>query len=93
VAQGPPTHEGQQDGSHVAEGANGAGDAHRDSLPDHAWQPPPDCCADDNCAAQQEQADSISPQDWVDIPYPWTDSSHRIAEGVGESGQDGGNTE
>jgi hypothetical protein len=93
VPQGPPSHERQQDGRHVAEGADGAGDTHRDSLPHDARQTPPDCRTDDNCAAQQEEADSVSPQHWVDIPSPWTESSHRIAQGVGEGGQDRGNTE
>ena len=93
MPQGPPGHERQQNRSHIAEGADGAGDTDGDGLPDIAWQPPPDCCPDDNRAAEQEQSDSVSPQGWVNVLHSRSDSSHRIAQTVREAGQDRGNTE
>ena len=63
------------------------------ALPDGARQPPPDCCPDDNRAAEQEESDSVSPQGWVDVLHSGTDPSHRIAQGVGETDKDRGNTE
>ena len=54
-------------GGQVAEGADGAGDASGDGVPDRARQAPPDCRPDDNRTAEEEQSDSVSPQGWVDL--------------------------
>jgi hypothetical protein len=62
-------------------------------LPDHAWQTPPDCRPDDNRTAEEEQADSVPPQGWVDLFHSGSDSSHGIAQGVGKTGNDRGDTE
>ncbi len=79
MPQGPPGHQRQQNGSHIAERADGASDTNGDGMPDRARQPPPDCCPDDNRAAEQEESDSVSPQGWVDVLHSRTDPSHRIA--------------
>jgi hypothetical protein len=62
-------------------------------MPDHARQAPPNGRPDDNRTTEEEQSNSISPQGWVDLFRARSDSSHSIAEGVGEADHDRGDTE
>ena len=93
MSQGPPTHERQQNRSYIAQSADDASDTDSNGWPDIAWQPPPDCCPDDNRTAEQKQSDAVSPQGWVDVLHSRSDPSHGIAQTVREAGQDRGNTE
>jgi hypothetical protein len=93
MPQGPPTHQRQQNRSYIAESADDASDADGNGLPDIAWQPPPDCCPDDNRAAEQEQSNAVSPQGWVDVLHSRSDSSHPIAQTVRKTDQHRRDTE
>jgi hypothetical protein len=93
MAQRPPGHQSEQDGCQIAEGADGAGHAGGDALPNSTWQPPPHCCPNDNRTAEQEQSDSVSSQSWVDFLHARSDPSYSIAHYVSKAGQDRGDTE
>ena len=58
-----------------------------------AWQTPPDRCADNDCAAKQEQSNAISTQGWVDVLDGRSNASYAAAQPVGKVTQHRTNTE
>jgi hypothetical protein len=93
MPQCAPCHECQEDWRRITEGADGACDADEDGRTNRPRQSPPDRRADDDCATQQEQSDSISSQRRIKVLHCGSDPSYASADGVGEVAQDRGDTE
>jgi hypothetical protein len=57
------------------------------------WQTPPDCCAGDNCAAEQKQSNSVSAQSRVDVFHSRSNTPNAAAEPMGDLTQQRANPE
>ena len=62
-------------------------------MTNHTRQPPPDCSAHDDRTAQQEKANSVAAQCWVDILHRRSNTACGAAYAVGEGPQECGKTE